>query len=174
MHDFRRTCASRLADLDTNSDVIEKVLNHVVPGVKGIYNRSDYLQDRLVAQTKLSEKLGIASALVKLTVTDAEVAEEVETQVKSTAEPATITSPAPVSTTNKMAACKSPPPSATNADSTSPIPQSTRPSTLAAIPYNFASTKDVTYGNSVVFNSLRLSGESLTEATVFISPPPPE
>ncbi|MCL2919959.1 tyrosine-type recombinase/integrase [Shewanella litorisediminis] len=173
VHDFRRTCASRLADLGTTSDVIEKVLNHVVPGVKGTYNRSDYLQDRLEAQTKLCEKLGIASALVKLTVTDAEVAEEVETQVKSTAEPATITSPAPVSTTNKMAACKSPPPSATNEDSTSPISQSNRPSTLSPIPYNFAPTKDVTYGNSVVFNSLRLSGESLTEATDFISPPPP-
>jgi integrase len=42
-HDFRRTCATRLADLDIAPHVIEAVLNHVSghkAGVAGIYNRS--------------------------------------------------------------------------------------------------------------------------------------
>jgi integrase len=45
MHDLRRTCATRMADLGVQPHIIEQVLNHVSghkSGVAGIYNRSSY------------------------------------------------------------------------------------------------------------------------------------
>jgi integrase len=45
LHDLRRTCATRLADLGVLPHVIEAALNHVSghkSGVAGIYNRSSY------------------------------------------------------------------------------------------------------------------------------------
>lgn len=48
-HDLRRTVATRLADLGIQPHVIEKVLNHAIDGVAGIYNRADYLAERRTA-----------------------------------------------------------------------------------------------------------------------------
>ena len=45
-HDLRRTVATRLADLGIHPHVIERILNHTVGGVAGIYNRSEYLPER--------------------------------------------------------------------------------------------------------------------------------
>ena len=48
-HDLRRTAATRLADMGISSDAIEAVLNHVSGfrrGVHGIYNRSDYSEQK--------------------------------------------------------------------------------------------------------------------------------
>jgi integrase len=45
LHDLRRTCATRMADLAILPHVIEAVLNHVSghkSGVAGIYNRALY------------------------------------------------------------------------------------------------------------------------------------
>ena len=48
-HDLRRTVATRLADIGIQPHVIERILNHTVAGVAGIYNRSEYLPERAQA-----------------------------------------------------------------------------------------------------------------------------
>lgn len=45
-HDFRRTFATRLADMGVPHHVIEALLGHALPGVAGIYNRSNLLKEK--------------------------------------------------------------------------------------------------------------------------------
>jgi integrase len=42
VHDLRRSGATRLSEMGYNADWIEKVLNHKLRGVRGIYNRAEY------------------------------------------------------------------------------------------------------------------------------------
>jgi integrase len=42
VHDLRRTGATRLSEMDNQTDWIEKALNHKLRGVRGIYNRAEY------------------------------------------------------------------------------------------------------------------------------------
>jgi integrase len=59
-HDLRRTCATRLADLDVAPHVIESLLNHVSghkSGVAGIYNRSTLEPQKRHALTAWNERL---------------------------------------------------------------------------------------------------------------------
>jgi integrase len=46
LHDIRRTAASGMARLGVAPHVIERVLNHVQPGVAGVYNRFGYLPEK--------------------------------------------------------------------------------------------------------------------------------
>jgi integrase len=46
LHDIRRTAASGMARLGVAPHVIERVLNHVQPGVAGVYNRFGYLLEK--------------------------------------------------------------------------------------------------------------------------------
>ena len=46
IHDLRRTFASSLAMLGVDPWLIERLLNHRIPGVKGIYNRYSYLKEK--------------------------------------------------------------------------------------------------------------------------------
>lgn len=48
LHDFRRTASTMLHEQGFNSDVIEKVLNHTLRGVRGVYNRAQYAEQRKV------------------------------------------------------------------------------------------------------------------------------
>lgn len=57
-HDIRRTVATRLADLGIQPHVIERILNHVVAGVAGIYNRSEHLPERREALKVWGKKIG--------------------------------------------------------------------------------------------------------------------
>lgn len=45
-HDFRRTASTILHEQGWNTDVIEKALNHSMQGVRGIYNKAQYLDQR--------------------------------------------------------------------------------------------------------------------------------
>lgn len=45
-HDFRRTASTILHEQGWNSDAIEKALNHTMKGVRGIYNKAEYLDQR--------------------------------------------------------------------------------------------------------------------------------
>lgn len=45
-HDFRRTASTILHEQGWNSDVIEKALNHTMRGVRGVYNKAEYLEQR--------------------------------------------------------------------------------------------------------------------------------
>jgi integrase len=46
VHDLRRTASTILHEQGWNTDVIEKALNHTMPGVRGVYNRAEYLDKR--------------------------------------------------------------------------------------------------------------------------------
>jgi integrase len=49
LHDLRRTAASGMARLSVPPYIIERVLNHVQPGVAGVYNRFGYLPEKRAA-----------------------------------------------------------------------------------------------------------------------------
>jgi integrase len=46
IHDLRRTGSTLLHEKGFRSDVIEKALNHTIPGVRGVYNRAEYAEQR--------------------------------------------------------------------------------------------------------------------------------
>lgn len=56
-HDLRRTCATRLAEIGFNDDVIGAVLNHKKRSVTGIYNRHQYDNEKIKAMEAWSLKL---------------------------------------------------------------------------------------------------------------------
>ncbi len=46
IHDFRRTASTHLHEAGFNSDWIEKALAHETKGVRGVYNRAQYMEQR--------------------------------------------------------------------------------------------------------------------------------
>lgn len=46
IHDLRRTASTHLHEMGYPSDVIEKALNHAIGGVRGVYNRATYRDQR--------------------------------------------------------------------------------------------------------------------------------
>lgn len=46
IHDMRRTASTLLHEKGFASDVIEKALNHTIGGVRGVYNRAEYSEQR--------------------------------------------------------------------------------------------------------------------------------
>lgn len=56
-HDFRRTYSSRMSDLGQSPHIVEKTLDHLMPGVMGVYNRGQYLAERKVAMEIWGSKL---------------------------------------------------------------------------------------------------------------------
>jgi len=46
IHDLRRTGSTLLHEKGFASDVIEKSLNHQIKGVRGVYNRAEYAEQR--------------------------------------------------------------------------------------------------------------------------------
>lgn len=46
IHDLRRTASTHLHEAGFVSDVIEKSMNHVIRGVRGVYNRAEYADQR--------------------------------------------------------------------------------------------------------------------------------
>ncbi|WP_350603997.1 tyrosine-type recombinase/integrase [Pseudoalteromonas sp. SMN1298-MNA-CIBAN-0114] len=58
-HDLRRTVATRLGDTDIGTDpiVIEKILNHQLQGVQGVYNMQTYMGKRRKALEEWGRKL---------------------------------------------------------------------------------------------------------------------
>lgn len=49
VHDFRRTCETRLARLGFNQEVRDAVLGHAKPGLQRTYNKHDYLDEKRAA-----------------------------------------------------------------------------------------------------------------------------
>lgn len=56
-HDLRRTFRSLAAAQGVAGHVAERCLNHKLKGVEGIYDRHDYLEERLAAHTKVTDYL---------------------------------------------------------------------------------------------------------------------
>lgn len=46
IHDFRRTASTHLHEMGLSSDAIEKALAHQIRGIKGVYNRAEYADER--------------------------------------------------------------------------------------------------------------------------------
>jgi integrase len=46
LHDFRRTASTHLHEMGLSSDAIEKALAHELKGIKGVYNRAQYADER--------------------------------------------------------------------------------------------------------------------------------
>lgn len=46
LHDFRRTASTHLHEMGQASDAIEKALAHSIKGIKGVYNRAEYADER--------------------------------------------------------------------------------------------------------------------------------
>lgn len=46
IHDLRRTASTLLHEKGWASDVVEKALNHAIGGVRGVYNRAEYAEQR--------------------------------------------------------------------------------------------------------------------------------
>jgi len=46
IHDFRRTASTHLHETGYNSDWIEKALAHETKGIRGVYNRAEYIDQR--------------------------------------------------------------------------------------------------------------------------------
>lgn len=46
IHDFRRTASTHLHEMGQSSDAIEKALAHSIKGIKGVYNRAEYANER--------------------------------------------------------------------------------------------------------------------------------
>jgi integrase len=46
LHDFRRTASTHLHEMGQSSDAIEKCLAHSIKGMRGVYNRAEYADER--------------------------------------------------------------------------------------------------------------------------------
>ena len=46
IHDLRRTARSLMARAGVLAEIGERVLNHAIPGVRGVYNRHDYVEEK--------------------------------------------------------------------------------------------------------------------------------
>lgn len=57
LHDIRRTCRSLMAQERVPSEIAERVVGHLLPGVEGIYNRYDYADEKKSAMEDLNRAL---------------------------------------------------------------------------------------------------------------------
>lgn len=55
LHDLRRTARSLLSRAGVSSDVAERVLGHTIGGVRGVYDRHEYLDEKRDAVERLSK-----------------------------------------------------------------------------------------------------------------------
>ena len=54
IHDLRRTARSLMARAGVRSEIAERVMGHVLPGVEGIYDRREYREEKADALKKLA------------------------------------------------------------------------------------------------------------------------
>lgn len=54
LHDLRRTAKSLMARAKIRPDISERVLGHVIPGVEGVYDRYDYVEEKRAALEALA------------------------------------------------------------------------------------------------------------------------
>jgi integrase len=56
-HDLRRTARSLMSRAGVPADHAERCLGHVIPGVRGVYDRHDYIDEKREAFAKLAAML---------------------------------------------------------------------------------------------------------------------
>jgi integrase len=59
LHDLRRTCRTGLSRLKVEPHIAERVLNHVQPGVAGVYDRFAYMEEKRAALEKWAAHLQV-------------------------------------------------------------------------------------------------------------------
>ncbi|HHJ4521567.1 TPA: site-specific integrase, partial [Citrobacter freundii] len=62
LHDIRRTFSTTLNNMGIAPHVVEQLLGHTLGGVMAVYNRSQYLPEKLDALNKWMERLEIISS----------------------------------------------------------------------------------------------------------------
>ena len=65
LHDLRRTARSLLSRARVPSDHAERVLGHVIPGVRGVYDRHEYAAEKREALERLAALLSAFCILTK-------------------------------------------------------------------------------------------------------------
>jgi len=65
VHDLRRTVRTGLSRLGVAADIAERVLGHVIPGVRAVYDRHEYLPEKRAALDRWAAHLaGLQSILI--------------------------------------------------------------------------------------------------------------
>jgi integrase len=54
LHDLRRTARTLMSRAGVLADIAERVLGHVIPGVRGVYDRWAYLEEKRDALERLA------------------------------------------------------------------------------------------------------------------------
>jgi integrase len=57
LHDLRRTARTLMGDAGIRPDIAERVLGHAIPGVGGVYDRSEYLPQKSEALEMLARHI---------------------------------------------------------------------------------------------------------------------
>jgi hypothetical protein len=57
LHDLRRTARSLMSKAAVSSESAERVLGQAIPGVKGVYDRHDYAQEKADALNRLASQI---------------------------------------------------------------------------------------------------------------------
>jgi integrase len=57
LHDLRRTARSLMSRAGVNSDIAERCLGHVIGGVRGVYDRHEYLEEKRLAFAALAAQI---------------------------------------------------------------------------------------------------------------------
>jgi|SRR5579863_19712 len=57
LHDLRRTARTLMGDAGVRPDIAERVLGHAIPGVGGVYDRSQYLEQKTEALEMLARQI---------------------------------------------------------------------------------------------------------------------
>jgi integrase len=57
LHDLRRTAATLMTRAGVLPHVVEKVLNHVTPGIAGVYQHHNWLEEKKAAMEALAQLL---------------------------------------------------------------------------------------------------------------------
>ena len=55
LHDLRRTARSLMSRAGVSSDIAERILGHIIPGVRGVYDRYEYLAEKRDALERLAK-----------------------------------------------------------------------------------------------------------------------
>ena len=56
-HDLRRTAATRMCEVGISGDIVDRILNHKIPGVRGVYDRYSYSSEKRAALQKWGRQL---------------------------------------------------------------------------------------------------------------------
>lgn len=57
LHDLRRTARSLMSRAEVNADVAERCLGHVIPGVRGVYDKHHYIPQMRAAFEDLAKEI---------------------------------------------------------------------------------------------------------------------